>query len=208
MNAIREAEAPSREQALHALYEAAELEHNLMCTYLYAAFSLRDGEAEGLSAAEAAAVARWRRDDHRRCDRGDGAPGRGLEHHVRARRLAALRPRQLPARSRRLARERRREARAVRRRGAAALHLSSSDPTARPSPTAKVSRPNSCSGAAAPNRLTPMGLDYETVGHVLRHARPAPARVRRASTVRQTRSAAIRRYSCRRRRSSSRARNP
>ncbi len=45
---------------LSALYEAAELEHNLMCTYLYAAFSLRSGEGEGLSAAEAAAVARWR----------------------------------------------------------------------------------------------------------------------------------------------------
>jgi CDGSH-type Zn-finger protein/uncharacterized Fe-S cluster protein YjdI len=43
------------------LYEAAELEHTLMCTYLYAAFSLRDGEAEGLSAVEAEAVARWRR---------------------------------------------------------------------------------------------------------------------------------------------------
>src|SRR6478672_5883392 len=54
--------ASSREQALHSLYEAAELEHNLMCTYLYAAFSLRDGEAEGLTAAEAAAVARWRRE--------------------------------------------------------------------------------------------------------------------------------------------------
>ncbi|HEX5046200.1 MAG TPA: ferritin-like domain-containing protein [Gammaproteobacteria bacterium] len=53
--------APSREQLLHGLYEAAELEHNLMCTYLYAAFSLRDGEAEGLSAEEAAAVERWRR---------------------------------------------------------------------------------------------------------------------------------------------------
>src|SRR5215510_9745560 len=53
--------APSREQLLHALYEAAELEHNLMCTYLYAAFSLRDGESEGLSAAEAEAVTRWRR---------------------------------------------------------------------------------------------------------------------------------------------------
>jgi CDGSH-type Zn-finger protein/uncharacterized Fe-S cluster protein YjdI len=52
---------PSREQVMHALYEAAELEHNLMCTYLYAAFSLRDGEAEGLAPAEAAAVARWRR---------------------------------------------------------------------------------------------------------------------------------------------------
>jgi len=33
----------TRELALHALYEAAELEHNLMCTYLYAAFSLKDG---------------------------------------------------------------------------------------------------------------------------------------------------------------------
>ncbi len=52
---------PTREQLIHALYEAAELEHNLMCTYLYAAFSLKDGEAEGLSAAEAEAVTRWRR---------------------------------------------------------------------------------------------------------------------------------------------------
>ncbi len=34
-----------REAVLHALYEAAELEHNLMCTYLYAAFSLRNGAA-------------------------------------------------------------------------------------------------------------------------------------------------------------------
>jgi len=50
----------TRERALHALYEAAELEHNLMCTYLYAAFSLKDGEADGLSAEEAAAVKRWR----------------------------------------------------------------------------------------------------------------------------------------------------
>src|SRR3954449_10064869 len=52
---------PSRESLLGSLYEAAELEHNLMCTYLYAAFSLRSGEGEGLGAAEAAAVARWRR---------------------------------------------------------------------------------------------------------------------------------------------------
>lgn len=50
----------TREHALHALYEAAELEHNLMCTYLYAAFSLKDGEVDGLSAEEAAAVKRWR----------------------------------------------------------------------------------------------------------------------------------------------------
>ncbi len=50
---------PTREQLLHALYEAAELEHNLMCTYLYAAFSLKT-DGEGLSDEEAAAVKRWR----------------------------------------------------------------------------------------------------------------------------------------------------
>jgi CDGSH-type Zn-finger protein/uncharacterized Fe-S cluster protein YjdI len=50
----------SREEILHALYEAAELEHNLMCTYLYAAFSLKGSEAEGLRAEEVAAVRRWR----------------------------------------------------------------------------------------------------------------------------------------------------
>ncbi len=53
--------SPTREQLIHALYEAAELEHNLMCTYLYAAFSLKDGESEELSAEEAEAVRRWRR---------------------------------------------------------------------------------------------------------------------------------------------------
>jgi len=59
MNA--ELSAPSREKLLHTLYEAAELEHNLMCTYLYAAFSLKAGAGEGLSAEESAAVAGWRR---------------------------------------------------------------------------------------------------------------------------------------------------
>jgi len=53
-------DVPSREQLLFHLYEAAELEHNLMCTYLYAAFSLKSGEADGLSPAEAVAVSRWR----------------------------------------------------------------------------------------------------------------------------------------------------
>jgi CDGSH-type Zn-finger protein/uncharacterized Fe-S cluster protein YjdI len=49
-----------REILVNALYEAAELEHDLMCTYLYATASLKSGEAEGLSADEAAAVKRWR----------------------------------------------------------------------------------------------------------------------------------------------------
>ena len=58
--AIRQFEIKSREQLFYTLTEAAEIEHNLMCCYLYAAFSLRRGTAEGLSEAEAAAVARWR----------------------------------------------------------------------------------------------------------------------------------------------------
>jgi CDGSH-type Zn-finger protein/uncharacterized Fe-S cluster protein YjdI len=62
MNDVTAAAAPpvQREHVIGALYEAAELEHNLMCTYLYAAFSLKDGEADGLTAEEAAAVSRWR----------------------------------------------------------------------------------------------------------------------------------------------------
>ncbi len=50
----------TRESLVHQLYEAAELEHNLMCTYLYAAFSLKTGVAEGLTALEAQATTRWR----------------------------------------------------------------------------------------------------------------------------------------------------
>ncbi|MGC1547329.1 MAG: ferritin-like domain-containing protein [Rhodanobacter sp.] len=53
--------SPSREQIVHALYEAAELEHCLMCTYLYAAFSLKCSLAEGLTAEQLDAVIRWRR---------------------------------------------------------------------------------------------------------------------------------------------------
>src|SRR5580698_1273967 len=59
-DAVTESPLLQREVLLYALYEAAELEHNLMCTYLYAAASLRDGEAEGLSAAESRAVRRWK----------------------------------------------------------------------------------------------------------------------------------------------------
>jgi len=52
--------APSREHLFHALSEAAELEHCLMCTYLYAAFSLRTDAADGLAPAQLEAVRRWR----------------------------------------------------------------------------------------------------------------------------------------------------
>ena len=50
----------SREHLLHMLAEAAELEHNLLCSYLYAAFSLKTGSDEDLLADELAAVQRWR----------------------------------------------------------------------------------------------------------------------------------------------------
>jgi CDGSH-type Zn-finger protein/uncharacterized Fe-S cluster protein YjdI len=62
MNDVPAAASPyaQREILVNGLYEAAELEHNLMCTYLYAAASLKAGEAEGLGLAEAAAVKRWR----------------------------------------------------------------------------------------------------------------------------------------------------
>jgi hypothetical protein len=49
-----------RDLLVHLLTEAAEIEHNLLCSYLYAAFSLKRGERDGLSAVEAEAVGRWR----------------------------------------------------------------------------------------------------------------------------------------------------
>ena len=51
---------PSREQLLYFLHEAAEIEHNLMCCYLYAAFSLKRVDARWTDE-QAQAVARWRR---------------------------------------------------------------------------------------------------------------------------------------------------
>src|ERR1700760_3270579 len=50
-----------REALIYMLCEAAELEHGIMCQYLYAAFSLKQSGAEGLSQAEADAVRRWRK---------------------------------------------------------------------------------------------------------------------------------------------------
>jgi CDGSH-type Zn-finger protein/truncated hemoglobin YjbI len=50
-----------REALIYMLCEAAELEHGIMCQYLYAAFSLKQSEDEGLTATEAAAVTRWRK---------------------------------------------------------------------------------------------------------------------------------------------------
>src|SRR6266566_1210484 len=50
-----------REALIYMLCEAAELEHGIMCQYLCAAFSLKQTADEGLSGAELAATARWRK---------------------------------------------------------------------------------------------------------------------------------------------------
>jgi CDGSH-type Zn-finger protein/truncated hemoglobin YjbI len=49
-----------REALIYMLCEAAELEHGIMCQYLFAAFSLKQSAGEGLTEAELAAVTRWR----------------------------------------------------------------------------------------------------------------------------------------------------
>ena len=49
----------SREQLFHVLAEAAELEHNLLCSYLFAAFSLKQDISENLTAEELATVTEW-----------------------------------------------------------------------------------------------------------------------------------------------------
>jgi hypothetical protein len=50
-----------RESLVYMLCEAAELEHALMCGYLYAAFSLKGKTDEGLTAEQTAMAGRWRR---------------------------------------------------------------------------------------------------------------------------------------------------
>ena len=50
----------TREELVYLLAEAAAIEHNLMCCYLYAAWSLKRGERDGLTAEQAAAVERWK----------------------------------------------------------------------------------------------------------------------------------------------------
>jgi hypothetical protein len=49
-----------REALIYMLCQAAELEHGIMCQYLFAAFSLKQGAGEGLSEAELPVVRRWR----------------------------------------------------------------------------------------------------------------------------------------------------
>src|SRR5215467_15487452 len=50
-----------REALIYMLCEAAEIEHAIMCQYLFAAFSLKQTAEEGLSETELDAVTRWRK---------------------------------------------------------------------------------------------------------------------------------------------------
>ena len=56
----REIVVENREHLWDLLIEASQLEHLIMCQYLYACFSLKTDPDEGLTAAQAEAVARWR----------------------------------------------------------------------------------------------------------------------------------------------------
>ena len=51
----------TREQLIHVLTEAAEIEHNLLCSYLYAVFSMKRAGEPGLADRQAEAVERWRK---------------------------------------------------------------------------------------------------------------------------------------------------
>jgi CDGSH-type Zn-finger protein len=50
-----------REALIYMLCEAAELEHGIMCQYLFAAFSMKQRTDEGLTGAELDVVRRWRK---------------------------------------------------------------------------------------------------------------------------------------------------
>jgi len=49
-----------REELIYLLTEAAEFEHTVMCTYLYAMWSLKRYESEGITREEKEAIDRWR----------------------------------------------------------------------------------------------------------------------------------------------------
>jgi hypothetical protein len=51
-----------REQLIYLLTEAAEIEHGLMCTYLYAGWSLKQAASESLTPAQLETINRWRKE--------------------------------------------------------------------------------------------------------------------------------------------------
>jgi CDGSH-type Zn-finger protein/uncharacterized Fe-S cluster protein YjdI len=60
MNAESNIAVNDREELIYLLTEAAQFEHVVMCTYLYAQWSLKKDESEGITAQEKEAIDRWR----------------------------------------------------------------------------------------------------------------------------------------------------
>jgi hypothetical protein len=52
----------NRSQLIYLLTEAAELEHSILCCYLFAAFSMKDSTEEGLSTEQLELIQGWRRE--------------------------------------------------------------------------------------------------------------------------------------------------
>ena len=51
----------TREELINNLTEAAELEHGLLCQYLFAAFSMKKHPADGITWAQAERIRAWER---------------------------------------------------------------------------------------------------------------------------------------------------
>ena len=51
----------NRAQLIYLLTEAAELEHGIMCCYLFSAFSMKRNVSEGITEEQMAITNRWRR---------------------------------------------------------------------------------------------------------------------------------------------------
>ena len=50
----------NRAQLIYLLTEAAELEHGVMCCYMFAAFSMKQSSSEGITEEQVAIIRRWR----------------------------------------------------------------------------------------------------------------------------------------------------
>ena len=50
----------NRAQLIYLLIEASELEHGIMCCYLFAAFSIKRDVKEGITEEQLRVVRRWR----------------------------------------------------------------------------------------------------------------------------------------------------
>ena len=85
-----------REELVWLLAQACELEHGLMCEYLFAQFTLKRTQQEGLSVQQLAKVAAWERVIV------DVTKQEMLPHRVAAWRILAERLEQLAARADRL----------------------------------------------------------------------------------------------------------